>query len=327
MFFLCSIETLVAPTQDLGKILSALHAVPIEGELNLLSGVQVAQLALKHRQNKHQRQRIVIFVGSPVSAETKALEKIGKKLKKNNVAVDVVNFGEEASNTEKLEAFVNAVNKDDNSHLLTVPPGPHVLSDLLLSSSIVQDSDGGGGGEAAAGGGGGGGGGGFDFGVDPSLDPELAMALRISMEEARQRQDEDPAAADAAAGGEAGAGEVASMDAADDDEMDEDALLAQAIAMSMAGDGGGAPAAGDGDIDDIDEDEAMALALQMSMGEGAAPADVSAAAEGGDAGQTELNAALQDPEFLNEILSSLPGGGVDLGDGAAEDKKEDEAKK
>ena len=35
--------------------------------------------------------------------------------------------------------------------------------------------------------GGGGGGGGFDFGVDPNLDPELALALRVSLEEERAR--------------------------------------------------------------------------------------------------------------------------------------------
>lgn len=32
-------------------------------------------------------------------------------------------------------------------------------------------------------------GGEFDFGVDPSLDPELAMAIRLSMEEERARQE------------------------------------------------------------------------------------------------------------------------------------------
>lgn len=30
---------------------------------------------------------------------------------------------------------------------------------------------------------------GFDFGVDPNLDPELALALRVSMEEERARQE------------------------------------------------------------------------------------------------------------------------------------------
>lgn len=31
--------------------------------------------------------------------------------------------------------------------------------------------------------------GGFDFGVDPNIDPELALALRVSMEEERARQE------------------------------------------------------------------------------------------------------------------------------------------
>jgi hypothetical protein len=35
----------------------------VGGQMNLTSGVQVAQLALKHRQNKHQRQRIILFAG------------------------------------------------------------------------------------------------------------------------------------------------------------------------------------------------------------------------------------------------------------------------
>lgn len=35
----------------------------IGGEINLAAGIQVAQLALKHRQNKKQQQRIIVFVG------------------------------------------------------------------------------------------------------------------------------------------------------------------------------------------------------------------------------------------------------------------------
>lgn len=53
---------------------------------------------------------------------------------------------------------------------------------------VPQD---GGGGYAAGGGGaegGGGGGEGFEFGVDANMDPELAMALRVSLEEERARQ-------------------------------------------------------------------------------------------------------------------------------------------
>jgi hypothetical protein len=73
------------------------------------------------------------------------LEKVGKKLKKNNVSVDVVAFGDCAeANREKLEAFVAAVNKDSNSNYVEAPMGSN-LCDFLLSSPIVSQAYGGGG--------------------------------------------------------------------------------------------------------------------------------------------------------------------------------------
>jgi 26S proteasome regulatory subunit N10 len=54
-----------------------------------------------------------VFVGSPIDVEEKELIRLGKKMKKNNVAVDIINFGEEGENQAKLEAFVNAVNIDN----------------------------------------------------------------------------------------------------------------------------------------------------------------------------------------------------------------------
>jgi 26S proteasome regulatory subunit N10 len=98
------------------------------------------------------------------------------------VAVDVVSFGAEEENQEKLEAFFQAVNSNGNSNIVSVPPGP-VLSDVLIGSPIFQGEGGGGaygfvGGAAAAGGGAGAEG--FEFGVDPNMDPELALALRCA---------------------------------------------------------------------------------------------------------------------------------------------------
>ncbi|EFN52223.1 hypothetical protein CHLNCDRAFT_54537 [Chlorella variabilis] len=247
-------QVLVTPTPDLGKVLNAMQEMKIEGDVNLATSVQIAQLALKHRQNKNQRQRIVIFVGSPIAEDKDALVKIAKKLKKNNVAVDVVSFGSEEANGEKLEAFHAAVNSNDNSHLVTVPPGT-ILSDMLFGTPIFM--------EEGAGGGGGGGGeegaapaprsnvvDGFDYGelgVDPTLDPELALALRVSMEEERARQAAASAAAQQAGGEAAPAAEGAAAEAAPGgadgggegaegmaiDAMDEDALLQQALALSM----------------------------------------------------------------------------------------------
>jgi 26S proteasome regulatory subunit N10 len=43
------------------------------------------------------------------------------------------------SNNELLTAFINALNGKDGagSHLVSVPPGPH-LSDALISSPVIQ---------------------------------------------------------------------------------------------------------------------------------------------------------------------------------------------
>lgn len=62
-------EVLVTPTPDLGRVLNCMTAIDIEGDSNFTAAVQIAQLALKHRQNKNQRQRIVIFVASPIKED------------------------------------------------------------------------------------------------------------------------------------------------------------------------------------------------------------------------------------------------------------------
>ncbi|KAF3938458.1 hypothetical protein ABW19_dt0203538 [Dactylella cylindrospora] len=187
-------EVLTTLTTDFGKILSGLHSTKIHGSCHLATGIQVAGLVLKHRQNKLQRQRIIAFVGSPIAEDEKTLVRLAKKMKKNQIAIDFVNFGEESENTTKLEAFISNVNASDNSHLATIPPGPHLLSDQLVTTAILGDDSGlgGGGGVGDSGAGGGSGGaGGFDFGVDPHLDPELALALRMSLEEENSRQERE----------------------------------------------------------------------------------------------------------------------------------------
>jgi hypothetical protein len=50
-----------------------------------------------------------------------------------------------------------------SSHLVTVPPGP-LLSDALISSPVIVGEDGAGAITA-----------GFEFGIDPNEDPELAL--------------------------------------------------------------------------------------------------------------------------------------------------------
>ncbi|CAE7350112.1 RPN10, partial [Symbiodinium necroappetens] len=159
------IEVMVTPTPDLGRLVTELNRVQIGGSSDLLRAIQTAQLALKHRQNKKQKQRIIAFVGSPVTATEKELETLGKNLKKNSVALDLVSFGEVEENAPKLEKLMKALNSEDTSHLLEAPVGPKLLSDILLSSPIVNPD-----GEAAAMGGEGGDAG-FEFGINPNDDP------------------------------------------------------------------------------------------------------------------------------------------------------------
>uniref|UniRef100_A0A7S4WCF7 VWFA domain-containing protein n=1 Tax=Ditylum brightwellii TaxID=49249 RepID=A0A7S4WCF7_9STRA len=349
-------ELLVSPTDDMGKILSALHGIPIRGghgdnevsepPVDVAASVQVASLALKHRRNKNGAQRIVLFVGSPLTnVETRTLTRAGKQLKKNNVAIDVIAMGELEENEPKLKELVDAANGSGGEggertcHLVTIPPGV-LPSDVLVGSPIVHGG-GGGGAVSSPGGMGGGGGGGGDMsgafaeygGVDPNMDPELAMALRVSMEEERARQERAAAAAAAAAAEEGKEeskdGEGMEMDesgtpAADakptaeegksdtgaEVEMgDEDALLQQALAMSMAESADAAPeevadekkpVAEDTQMeeDDDDEDAAMQLALQMSMNPSEEPSSAATSAEANTEGQQQ---EFQDPQFVNQV--------------------------
>jgi len=179
-------QVLSTLTVDYGKLLSGIHETKIHGSLHFATGIQVAALALKHRQNKVQHQRIIAFVGSPIEESEKELEKLAKKMKKNNIAIDFINYGEESINTSKLEKFVSIVNSHDNSHLVTVPPSERLLYEAVASSPIIIGEDGGqfqgSGGESGSGGDR------FDFGADPNMDPDLALALRLSLEEEQARQ-------------------------------------------------------------------------------------------------------------------------------------------
>lgn len=205
--------------------------------------------------------RIVVFVGSPIEADSQDLVKQAKRLKKEKVNVDIVSFGEHENNNDLLNAFINALNGKDGtgSHLVSVPRGSG-LSDALLSSPIIQGEDGTGGAGL--------GGSGFEFGVDPNEDPELALALRVSMEEQRQRQEEEQRRVLVASneGGEASeagpSGErttASTSGSALVEPNSEEAMLQRALALSTETDDN-LP-----DFANMTEEEQIAFAMQMSM--------------------------------------------------------------
>ncbi|XP_027767179.1 26S proteasome non-ATPase regulatory subunit 4, partial [Empidonax traillii] len=196
------------------------------------------------------------------------------------------------ANTDKLTSFINALNGKDGSgsHLVTVPPGPS-LADALISSPILAGEGGAMLGLGASD---------FEFGVDPSADPELALALRVSMEEQRQRQEEEARRAAAASAAEAGIAATAG------DESD-DALLKMTITQQEFG------RAGLPDLSSMTEEEQIAYAMQMSL-QGAEFAPAEAAEVESSAMDTSEPAkeeddydVMQDPEFLQSVLENLPG--------------------
>ncbi|KAM7184375.1 hypothetical protein V8F33_013018 [Rhypophila sp. PSN 637] len=183
-------EVLVTLTTDQGKILDGLHRTKknIRGAANLSTGIKIASLALKHRENKNQRTRIIVFVCSPIEESESELVKLAKKSKKNNISVDFILFGDiDEDNEKKVENFVKAVKGSEGSNMVTIPPSSSLLSDQLLATPIIMGSrapGGSGGGDAGAEGAEE-----FPYGVDPSMDPELALALRMSVEEEKARQE------------------------------------------------------------------------------------------------------------------------------------------
>lgn len=303
-------EVLATLTSDVGRIFSKMHLIQPKGEINLLTGIRIAHLVLKHRQGKNHKMRIVVFVGSPINHEEGELVKQAKRLKKEKVNVDIVSFGDHGNNNETLTAFINALNGKDGtgSHLVSVPRGS-ALSDALLSSPIIQGEDGMGGAGL--------GGNVFEFGVDPNEDPELALALRVSMEEQRQRQEseqrrantESSGPATGEAGGSSGQGGNVESVGGIAEANTEEAMLQRALALSTETPEDNLP-----DFANMTEEEQIAFAMQMSMQD--APDDT-VTQQAKRPKTDEANAPMEvdedysevigDPAFLQSVLENLPG--------------------
>mmetsp|Transcript_19629 Transcript_19629/g.25418 ORF Transcript_19629/g.25418 Transcript_19629/m.25418 type:complete len:375 (+) Transcript_19629:56-1180(+) len=289
-------RVLVSPTDDMGKILGSLSEASVQGHLNLVEGVQVAQLALKHRRNKNGGQRLVLFVGSPIVADEKALVKAAKVLKKNNIAVDVVQMGNDAQNSVKLKAFVDAAISNENSHLVSVPPGV-VLSDVLISSPIVQ-GEGGTTNTGMAGN--------QEFpGVDANLDPELALALRVSMEEERARQQR------AASGGTnndtSKEDDPPIQEHPVQDEENEDTLLQRALEMSMMEAQQSEAQQSDAQQSEVQQSSSMEIDSNQNKDQPIPEPQQN----------VQQQQSFYDPNFVNQMLSQLPG--VDPSDPAIQE--------
>jgi 26S proteasome regulatory subunit N10 len=53
-------------TREERKLFVKLHEVQIKGSAQIINAIKVAHLALRHRQNRNHKMRIIMFVGSPI---------------------------------------------------------------------------------------------------------------------------------------------------------------------------------------------------------------------------------------------------------------------
>nr|CAH8851647.1 unnamed protein product [Trichobilharzia regenti] len=248
---LANTEVLCTLTNDVSKIYNRLHLVEPKGSIIFCSSIRIAHLALRHRQLRHQKMRIVCFIGSPIIEDEKELIKLAKRLKKEKVNVDIINFGENEVNEKKLSEFIDTLNGKDGtgSHLVSIAPGT-VLHDTLVTSPIVAGEDGSGLAGAGLG---------LEFGLDAAEDPDLLYALRVSMEDQRMRQEHEVNA-------DAGNAPTAATSLPAGSGTSEEVMLQQALAMSMQMDNAGSAGLPmDIDLAAMSEEDQIAYALRMSL--------------------------------------------------------------
>jgi 26S proteasome regulatory subunit N10 len=205
-----------------------------------------------------------------------------------------------------LKKFIETVNPKDGtgSNLVTIPAGPH-LTDALVSSPVVQSESGAVPSVVPNGGGG------FEFGFDPNDDPELALALRVSMEENRARQTQE-------ANADTPAENVPTTGAEISGAPEDEAMLERALEMSNQ--------KGEQKIEEqtglatMTEEQQIEYAMKMSMQTGDETDDESKEKMDVDASDKEKSSTagenkkdedysevINDPEFLQSVLESLPG--------------------
>lgn len=313
-----NVEVCVSLTQDLGKILQGLHKVKIEGQTDIVSSLKVASLALRHRANKRQEQRIIVFIGSPITSQEAELKRLGGQLKKNKIAVDIINFGEGSAeeNRSMLESFIESVNNHDNSHIVTLPPGERMLSQMLSSTPIIRgdapqanaaDPE-------------------DDLGVDPNVDPELAMVMRLSLEShaaeqrARKNEGEAESGTQASSANPAPANNEDAMDIGSDDELNaaialslktaEEDKIRQENEKKEKNEKEEKPQSNNVVNMEDDEDDELAQALKLSQiqSDQLKEKNLSESKESSNATPSNLPVIEGvDPDFMASVLLNLPG--------------------
>lgn len=225
------VDVRAAPSRNRGLLYTAVDNIALKGASQIVKALKIAQLALKHGIETKGVKRIVLFVGSPIQDNEKALKKAGKNMRRNNVSIDAIMMGDFPENEQKLRTLVNSARKEDGPpcELVTIPPGvrpvevirrTHLCGGRSTSAaapgpattSTTSNS--------------------FEEygGFDPNLDPEMAQAMKMSMMEERARMEQALKESAEEAGVAPAPAETAPAEAI---ASTEDEMLQEAIRISM----------------------------------------------------------------------------------------------
>ncbi|XP_071734359.1 26S proteasome non-ATPase regulatory subunit 4 homolog [Rutidosis leptorrhynchoides] len=137
----CAGANVLNPTSDLDKVMHHLE-LPwfLGGCLDIIRSIHISLMVLRRYDAPSKRKRILLFTGGgPVGIrDIKVAELMGKILKDDNVAVDVVDFYMEGcfeDSKEMLKVFVAAANNSNNSNIVQLQAEKFLNHYEIMSSA------------------------------------------------------------------------------------------------------------------------------------------------------------------------------------------------
>ena len=80
-------------TNDESTLSHSMDKIRLNGECDYTILLRIAMLCLKHRANTSQKEIIILFVGSLIKNKINKIQIIGWFLRKNNMEMDIISFG------------------------------------------------------------------------------------------------------------------------------------------------------------------------------------------------------------------------------------------
>nr|GEU36981.1 hypothetical protein [Tanacetum cinerariifolium] len=136
----------IRPTRDLKMIMAAINDIMIGGHIRLFNAAGFAHSLLFHSHlvGKDMQKRIVVFAGGPLYCPLPKAHMLGKVIKDNNVACDVISFGDPYMEKRLFfDTLIRLVDNDGNSNVCHVPPESSVRQALYRSQILIPRVGGG----------------------------------------------------------------------------------------------------------------------------------------------------------------------------------------